>query len=211
MESEISKSDVRVIGIDPSLSGTAVAIMDGRGSLVNMKRFCEPSRGTKVRERMERFQRLAFCVEAMIATEKPSIICIEGYSFRSNGRVSDLCEYGGLLRAMICGATDAEIYEPVPSSLKKWSCGKGNAAGKTPVVMALFKRYGVEFETDDEYDAYALARMALQIGGHEEPATTAQSEAIDTVIHGSVTKRKKEAAKAAKKKTPSPKTMSQLF
>lgn len=211
MESEANKSDVRVIGLDPSLTGTGVVVMDGFGHLVDLKVFSSKACGSKVHERMERFNRLVESVRSIVAAENPSIICIEGYSYGSStGGVSDRVEYGGLLRHMLWRFGHIEIHEVVPTSLKKWSTGKGKG-DKTPVIAALTKRYGVVFESDNEYDAYALARIALQIEGHEAPENVPQSEVINTVLHGSAKKQKKESAKTAKKKPIEANTASQLF
>jgi Holliday junction resolvasome RuvABC endonuclease subunit len=199
----MNPSDVRVAGIDPSLEGTGVAIMDGRGMLVDMKVFGEPACQTDVRSRFGRFSRLVEKIMTVIDAEKPSIICIEGYSYGSStGGVLDRMEFGGILRLQLTARESVQICEVVPTTLKKWACGKGNAKGKIPIAIALHKRYGVEFNSSDEYDCYALTRMAVQIGKHEEPATKEQAEAINTVIYGSATKQKKDAAKASKKKKP---------
>ena len=56
---------------------------------------------------------------------------------------------------------------------------------------ALTHRYGVQFATSDEADAYALARMAMQLHGAEEPATAFQREAIDVVLNGKPKPQKK--------------------
>ena len=44
-----------------------------------------------------------------------------------------------------------------PQALKKFVTGKGNVK-KDQMKLAVFKRWGVEFPTTDETDAYALAQ-----------------------------------------------------
>lgn len=73
------------------------------------------------------------------------------------------------------------ILEVPPTSLKKWATGKGNAK-KVQVVTALVKRYGCEYATDDEYDAFALARMAAQVIGWDEPVTINQKAVIEKLV-----------------------------
>ena len=46
-----------------------------------------------------------------------------------------------------------------PSTLKKFVTGSG-VAPKNKMMLGVYKKWGVEFETDDEADAYALARAA---------------------------------------------------
>jgi Holliday junction resolvasome RuvABC endonuclease subunit len=46
-----------------------------------------------------------------------------------------------------------------PMTLKKYAAGKGNAK-KQEMLMQIYKRYGVEFNDDNAADSYGLARMA---------------------------------------------------
>lgn len=64
-----------------------------------------------------------------------------------------------------------ELYEagiPVvmvmPSVLKKYATGKGNAA-KSAVILALYKRTGLELADDNQVDAYWLRAMGAQALG----------------------------------------------
>jgi len=46
-----------------------------------------------------------------------------------------------------------------PMTLKKYAAGKGNAK-KQEMLMQIYKRYGIEFNDDNAADSYGLARMA---------------------------------------------------
>lgn len=49
-----------------------------------------------------------------------------------------------------------------PMTLKKYAAGKGNAK-KQEMLMQIYKRYGIEFNDDNAADSYGLARMAAKL------------------------------------------------
>lgn len=182
-----------VTGIDPSLSGTAVCVLDETGKLVSMERFTsKPAEG--LYGRIERYTRLvADVIDAVQRADPIASLCIEGYSFGSNDASAKFAaEYGGLLRNELtiwpC------IEEVSPSGLKKFVSGKGNG-DKTATIGAIASQYGVTFKTNDEYDAYGLARVALALAGFVEPKNDAQRQVL-AVLRGEVTKKPKRKAKA---------------
>ena len=48
-----------------------------------------------------------------------------------------------------------------PTVLKKFVTGKGQCK-KNLILLKVFKKWGIEFDSDDLADAYVLARMALE-------------------------------------------------
>lgn len=179
------------VGLDVSLSSTGMIILSPSGKMVVQKIIpSDPTDGT-VAKRMKRIESIVRSVLDELKSFPASVICIEGYSHGHNQPgLAERIELGGLLRYTICRECD-RVYEVAPSTLKKFSTGAGNAKGKTVVAVALFKRYGVELSGDDEYDAYALARMAYQISGYEMPSTKQQEETIATVTTPKVPKPRK--------------------
>ena len=178
---------MNVIGIDPSLTNTAVCVLDERGNVVGQKRFAsKPAYG--LRARIERFNKLAEEVCEYACTHAInhlgwSYVCIEGYAYsRNEVGQADQHEFGGLLRSMLLAKImSLQPIEVGPTSLKKFVVGKGNAK-KSQMMLAVYKRWGVECATDDDADAYGLARMALCLGGYAEPENVQQREAIATVL-----------------------------
>jgi hypothetical protein len=73
------------------------------------------------------------------------------------------------------------IAEVPPTVLKKFICGKGNA-NKAAVVSAATRRYSEEFDSDNQADAYVLARMGLVVLGLEDLQTQFRREAIEKVL-----------------------------
>lgn len=177
-----------IVGIDPSLTGTAVCVAGFDPVL-----FASSPIGSDAANRILRYCGLVHAVIAKVP--KLSTVFIEGYSFGSKGgQATDRAEYGGILRYHLCGvAMGCEVIEVPPTSLKKWATGKGNG-DKTPMIAAITKRYGVEFRTNDEYDAYALARLGEQYSGLVEPQNQAQREVIEKLKAGPVVKSKRAKA-----------------
>lgn len=186
-----------VFGIDPSLSGTAVCVYRQDGTHA-MHRFEAPPMGRTVWERQHRYNSLCdkvclVIIEETVKSEVPrGPVFIEGYSFASKGRaILTMVEFGWALRMRLL---DIVVQQEVPpATLKQFVTGKGNA-DKLAVCLAIQKRYGVDFKTNDEFDSYALARMAACHVCWDEPANEAQRAAL-AVMRGE---------KPAKKKKPLP-------
>jgi crossover junction endodeoxyribonuclease RuvC len=179
------------IGIDPSLSGTAVAVYGGE-----VERISSEACGPEVRPRIERYRNLAHAVSVAVEdlANPPNIIFVEGYSFGSKHGGEKLAEYGGILRLQLLKRfPHAKIMDVPPSALKKFITGKGNG-DKTAVIAAIASRYQVQFKTNDEYDAYALALMAAAYGGAFECTNQAQRDVIAALKNPKVKKRKGKAA-----------------
>lgn len=173
------------IGIDPSLTRTAVCVLR-LGHLSNQfthETFIFGSKpASSLLGRISRYNELISQVWFEVCQAKPSVIAIEGYSYASQGRGHlDLVEYGGLLRAELCCASDCLVFEVPPTSLKKFVLGKG-VGDKTLMALGVFKRWGVEFPTNDETDAYALARVAACLGGTSTPENESQRAVIDSIL-----------------------------
>lgn len=186
-----------VIGIDPSLTGTAIAILNHRGQLVRLARFESVNEGRGVAHRILRYDHVSGMMRDMIASLSPNpvVACIEGYSMGHNSaQHSLLIEMGFTLRKMVASSTHAAIHEVAPSTLKKFATGIGKG-DKSAIASALTHRYGVRFDTSDEADAYGLARMALQIAGFEEPDNSKQRESVDTVVNGKSGKKPKRSSR----------------
>lgn len=127
---------------------------------------------------------------------RPSVVCIEQYSYGSNGaNHSILIEIGYEIRRALTGTNyHPRIYEVAPTTLKKWATGRG-VGDKVAVASALSKRYGVSFASSDEADAFALAMMAAQIDDESLIETEIQRECIAKVLSGAVKKPKKKRAR----------------
>jgi hypothetical protein len=60
------------------------------------------------------------------------------------------------------------------------SCGRGNTK-KDEVRLAVFKRWSFEAKTNDEIDAYVLARIGLAYLGYDDDLTKPQREVVEAL------------------------------
>lgn len=179
------------LGIDPSLSGTGLCLTYRDGTHEVHRGTSKPAHGLS--GRFLRYNQLTQWVIGKLPLGSPACIAIEGYSFASKGRgVSGIYEYGALVRQRLLGlfGTDSKIIEVAPMSLKLFAAGRSQA-DKTAMRMAVFKRWGAEFDDDDTCDAFALARMAAVLAGWHECDNAEQRRAVAGVLGEKIKKPKK--------------------
>lgn len=173
-----------VLGIDPSLTGFAVCV-GASPTEYYTHRWSSHFLGSRIDARIDRMLPLVENVMELADKYRPSVVCLEGYAYSSNGSgVTERIELGGILRADLT-TLDADLFEVAPMTLKKFCTGQGKG-DKTAMVACMTKRWGVEFFDSDRYDAYGLCRMALCLAGLAKPETDAQRQAIDTVLRGPI-------------------------
>lgn len=158
-----------IIGIDPSLTGTAVAWI-APGELITVRnsmrcqRFTSEASGQNLYARFARFRTMRNQIVALCNEIGATRVILEGYSMGSKGRgLTDLCEFGGLLRDALMQRFN--VFEVSPSSLKKFATGVGNA-DKMKMAVAVAKRWDLEYKTSDEIDAAVACLL-----GHAEAVT----------------------------------------
>jgi len=88
-------------------------------------------------------------------------VCMEGYSHGAKNGREQAGELGGLVKMALHDFRLTPTIVP-PTSLKKFTTSKGNAA-KNEMLLAVYKKWGFEFKDDNEADAFALARLAESI------------------------------------------------
>src|SRR3990167_1433001 len=169
----------QVVGIDPSLTNTAVVI--GDGVTCTLGEFGSKNAGDNIRSRVARYDALVAGVVEFIESPGPSVaIFIEGYSFGSNmpGK-NGTVEFGGLLRWHLVDRAP-RVYEVAPTTLKKFVTGKGNAK-KEQMLAHVQKRWGEMFEANDAGDAFGLYKLGCVVERLTEADTDAQREAAAKV------------------------------
>lgn len=145
------------VGLDLSLNGTAIVIIDDKGKILSQTRF-----KTKPTDLIEnRLFFIAGQVLDVLATTKIERLYIEGLSYASSGQST--MELAGLHYVVRCFISQkyGVVYKLVaPPSLKKFVTGVGNCK-KNLMLLNAFKRFGEEFDDDNICDAYCLARLAM--------------------------------------------------
>lgn len=165
------------IGVDPSLTGTGVIVLQG-GQIVERTVIKSKPCGDRPRDELLRLVTIVSSVRDIIDKYTPEIIAIEGLAFMARN-TSSLVQLSGLNYLLRMAFADTKFVVVTPSSLKKFVTGKGNVQ-KDLILLETFKRYGVSFEDNNECDAYGLAQIGHAILDiHTLPLTKAQQEVVD--------------------------------
>jgi Holliday junction resolvasome RuvABC endonuclease subunit len=95
-----------------------------------------------------------------VATDKNKVIdaAIEGYAYGSQ-MSHMLGELGAIVKLVLFDNGMTPLIIP-PTTLKKYVAGKGKDVKKSQMLLAVFKKWGVELTDDNAADSYSLARIA---------------------------------------------------
>ena len=157
-----------ILGIDASLRGTGLCFLSAKHAIL---KNCSPASVLKEEKltgvhRLRSLQaRLGLWLDDYEVTGGTcSAAIIEGYAFGASGRLAQIGEWGGVLR-MELSDRGIPIYEMNLQHLKQFVTGKGNSQ-KNEMMLGVYKKFGMEFDDDDECDAFALALAGhVALGG----------------------------------------------
>jgi Holliday junction resolvasome RuvABC endonuclease subunit len=162
---------INVVGLDLSLTHSAGAHAFGPVSSLERRSFAICSKPkdyehplVRLRDMRERLRaELAQCT----ANLAPGIAMFEGYSFGSkNSQAHSLGEWGSLAR-MLAHESGWTVVICPPSTLKAYVAGKGNA-DKALMLREVYKRWKYDAANDNDCDAYALCRLAVDFLGERD-------------------------------------------
>jgi Holliday junction resolvasome RuvABC endonuclease subunit len=148
------------IGIDQSLTGFAVTVLD----IAEPKKFItwvykSPYFGI---ERLIDIR--TWLVSQFLWLDKQEFevkdLAMEGTVLASHAALV-LGELSATVRLAIYDHYEGNLKFPLkvpPMTLKKYAAGKGNAK-KQEMLLQIYKRWGIEFNDDNAADSYALARL----------------------------------------------------
>lgn len=168
---------MKIVGIDASLTGTGVAMVDGslRTEIIQSKK-AGPERLIELRERIKQIVAGA------------NLVVIEGYAYAKGNSAHQIGELGGVLRVMF-HEMKLTVLEVAPGQVKKFATGKGNA-DKRDIAIAVIKRWGIDFKSDDETDAFVLAMIGRAYINGSEGLTVFQAKIIHDLVNRKKTKRR---------------------
>lgn len=170
-----------VCGIDPSMTRTAICCGSVPSEFV-MRTFESTRLGDDVHDRIRRLVPLAASIDRFLAEQRPTVILIESYSHGSTNRISEMAEWGGILRWHLADhVAPGHLLEVAPSTLKKFITGTGKGE-KQMMIGHVASHYGQLFGTNDEVDAFGLWQMALAVAGVVACRNQAQRESVAKVI-----------------------------
>ncbi|HEX8867343.1 MAG TPA: crossover junction endodeoxyribonuclease RuvC [Lentzea sp.] len=142
----------RILGIDPSLASTGVALVeDGELALF------DTIRTSPTLEEAERLHRIAQYLESTLSHDSISInaVAIEGYAFGQRVSLATMGQVGGVIRLAIHRAGFKYAVWPV-ASWRKAVLGNARLA-KDEVRLEVYKRYAVQIPDDNALEAYCVA------------------------------------------------------
>lgn len=150
---------MRIIGIDPSLTSTAVCVVDSSlpHPLIEVSRT-KPT-GQASASKLDRMNRqVEFAAEHASSCD---LVVVEAPSFSSKGSATrDLAGLWWLMFSDLLHCL-SPVGVVAPSVLKKWVTGAGNA-DKFRVGQHIAKRWpDLELRSDDQADALGLASMGM--------------------------------------------------
>lgn len=154
-----------VLGIDPSLTGFAVTALSSHSTFETWL-YRSSQAG------VERLMDISLWLSSRIQSlqddgRQVHDVAIEGTVVLSHSAVA-LGELHGVVRTALYHALPRSKgrypLQVPPTMVKKFATDRGNAR-KNEVMLAVYKRYGVEFADDNMADSYVLARMAA---GHAD-------------------------------------------
>lgn len=149
------------IGIDLSLTGTAIVCIGTDGDIVFqelIKTFPKDSIESRIDEITFRIMEL---IGLLKEKSNPFNLWIEGLSFGSRGQ--SMLELAGLHYSLrLLFFKECYIYRIIPPTvLKKFVTGKGNSK-KELMLLNVYKRWDVEFSDNNLADAFSLAKMGQE-------------------------------------------------
>jgi len=147
------------VGIDPSLTGTAISILDYNGKLIDEK-LIETKQDWYVCNE-QRIDDIFNSLKYISYIKNLELVYIEGLAY--NVISTTKYERAGLqymIRILLFN-NNIEFYEVPPKTLKKWSVGNGNA-NKKQMMEGVEKRWGIKYINDNLCDAFCLAKMAKE-------------------------------------------------
>jgi crossover junction endodeoxyribonuclease RuvC len=156
---EWESQEKHFIGIDPSLTGNAVVIINDSGEivkehLVSTNKECYMNPEQRI---LDIFEQIEYIFNAVRLKK----VYIEGLAYSSNS--ATLFERAGLMYLIVTRLLKEDIDYSiiVPTMLKKWHTTDGHADKKFMMRVAKCK-YGIDFQDDNICDAYCLAMLALE-------------------------------------------------
>lgn len=149
-----------ILGLDPSLSGTGIALIDfkdGKSKIQAIETVKTKNTGAL------RLIDIKKKISSYLEDPMIQAISKENYAFAAQGRATfSLGELGGIISVLACekGFVQGKNFHVIHcTSWRKFLLGKGNLKKDTSYLMTMQKAFGISFLDDNQSDAYCLAVM----------------------------------------------------
>ena len=158
-ESCAAKKEAVFVGIDHSLTGTGVVVIDQDGCILEQKLIKTTSDDIDEKRMTYIIDELSF-IPKIVRLKR---VYIEGPSYMSTGQA--VLQMGALhyLIRIFLYRKKVKYKIIAPGTLKKFVCGPGQGnAKKEQMLLNIYKKWNLEFKDNNTADAYCLARLALE-------------------------------------------------
>lgn len=147
-------------GIDPSLSGTGVIVIDNDNNIIDQKLISTKCNKKDMYDIENRILYIIKELEFLLKyQENLRFVLIEGISYGSKGEgAAQLAALNYFVRVFLL-QNKICYKEATPSQLKKFVTNVGNCK-KNLMLKEVYKKWGVDFNDDNLADAYSLARLS---------------------------------------------------
>ncbi|HZU76660.1 MAG TPA: crossover junction endodeoxyribonuclease RuvC [Dehalococcoidia bacterium] len=174
---------MRVLGVDPGLGRTGVAVVDGAPSslrLLHAARLDTVPQTTDAARLVSLFELL----DSVVREHRPDAAAVEQLFFSTNRRTAmQVAQARGVILLALARHSVA-VHEYTPGQVKQAVCGYGGAR-KAQVMRMTVRLLGLDVASDDVADACAVAichhhRARLAIDVAQEPHTMGKLDAAIT-------------------------------
>ena len=161
-----TKSSVRHIGLDVSITSTGYCILDGDFNILKVG-LVKSATNADIPDTV-RFNIIWNKLDESVSFDCiTDTVMIEAYAMQSRrGNILvRLAELTGMIKSRIIMDKLfpwSQVLKCSPSTLKKYVLGSGKAE-KSLILKTLWKKWEIDIDQDDIGDAYALARMGGEI------------------------------------------------
>lgn len=191
--SRVAKPELRVLGLDPSLSSTGYAYRESNGSVATGRVTTDDLRGAW------RLHYIRAQVGKILDSVQPAVVAYEDYAMGGHGNVKSQfaqAELGGILKTLIWERGIDYLCIP-PTSMKSVIALNGSAK-KGGISTALRIRFGIDVVQNDEADAAGLllfGEMHAGITPHALP--TAELRRLKTINECAIVRGRLQPARRA--------------
>ena len=170
---------MKILGLDLSLTGTGVAVIEG-GKLVTSDLIKSKPSGPRPKDEARRIQGIVDKISEHIDTYSPDLVVIEGIAFmaKNTTALAQLAGLNYLVRALLLNR-GIDFIIVAPSTLKKFITGKGNSQ-KDVMMLETYKQYGLSLLDDNIVDAHGLAQVGHAVNDRDK-ITKTQMEVVHLV------------------------------
>lgn len=171
---------MKVLGVDLSMTGTGVALLDD-GEMLYSKTIKSKKDGDTPTDELRRLVKIT--EEVMVHVDEwdeIDVVVLEGIAFMAKSTA--LAQLSGLtymVRAEI-DKRNIPFLIVAPTTLKKFITGKGNSP-KDIMMLETYKMYGESILDNNACDAYALAQVGLAVLGQTKKIPVYQKEVVKLI------------------------------